>query len=281
MQDDNIVLSLRGNLVRSLTETRLDLQGQSGTYYEAGDTLCFANLALGEREVVRIKAIERYQQHWQPPIITLDRPLKMNIVLAADATETRRGTLVFNESWRLEGARVRHNTFLNTRRYAVFMGAGGVRIESNTMSNFTGAALVLSYLENRKQGHPYYPSSDVLVVGNTIDGAFHYGEGGRVFDLQNRGAITTFDFNRAKLALGDNPFIENIRIISNRIRNSGAQGINMEHVRGGFIEGNRIENANLRNGTNRYGVWIAASKDVVLGKNTFIGSFEKETFESP
>jgi hypothetical protein len=123
--DDNIVISLRGNRVKSWEGNELQLDPYSCTWYEQGDTIEVVTLDDGQRRDYKIVAMAPQKNLFAPPRTTLDRPLEGKIVPVAEGSDKLLPTMVFNKSWRLEGTVIRNNRFRNTRRYAVFMGAGG------------------------------------------------------------------------------------------------------------------------------------------------------------
>ena len=245
LQDDNIVISLRGNEIKSHEGNHVQLTGQSGTWYEPGDTVEVVSPLEGVPHDYKIVSMPPQTNLWQPPMLTLDRPLEGTIVNAGGDYPT----LVHNKSWRLDGTIIRHNTFQNTRRYAVFMGAGGVTIEDNTMSNFTDAALLLSYTENIKTGRGkinYYPSTNIVVKNNKIANAVNFGEEGRVFDGSPRGAIDLYDAPRNTLGFGDIHLARDITIEDNTITDCGNAGIHIANASNVSITGNTVINPNLR-----------------------------------
>ncbi|MEK6794478.1 MAG: right-handed parallel beta-helix repeat-containing protein [Spirochaetota bacterium] len=273
LQDDNIVISLRGNKVKSFEGNTLDLHAGSVTWYEKGDTIEVVEVAESRKSTYTIVAMEPYRWPWQPPRITLDRPLAGNVV-PFDTNDTRLPTLVFNKSWRLDGTLIRNNRFQNTRRYAVFMGAGGVRIEDNVMSNHTSAAILCSYIENVKNKRNelnYYFSSDISIARNTIVNSLNYGEGGRKYAGRPAGAIDIYDFDRDAVGLGDLTLVHNLVIRDNRIVNSGALGIHVANASNVTVSGNMIIDPNRLSLTNRYGIWAEHSSAVNVSGNSVEG----------
>jgi len=149
---------------------------------------------VGEAVAPRYKIVDMKPQKniWQPPVMTLDRAIEGKIVTEKSDDPGALPTVVFNKSW--EGAVIRGNVFQNTRRYAVFMGAGGVTIENNAMSNHTSAAILCSYIEmlnNKPNNLIYYFSSDIMIRNNTIVNTLNFGEGGRVSTVRTARSRST------------------------------------------------------------------------------------------
>ena len=279
LEDDNIVISLRGNRISSTRGTQLQLAGSSVTWYQAGDTIEVVTLDDGVHRQYRIVSMAPQKNLFAPPVMTLDRPLEGTIVPLGPADPNVRPTLVFNRSWRLDGTVIRHNTFQNTRRYAVFMGAGGVTIEDNVMSNFTGAALTLSHYDMlRDLGpggdyYPYYFSSDVVVRRNTITGAHRYGEAGyQPGSSHVLSAIELYDGDRNHNGIGDLHLAHDLEITDNVIRDCGGPGIHVANASNVTIRGNTIENPNLSGFPHRYGIWIEGSAGMTVQDNTVRGT---------
>ena len=273
LQDDNIVISLRGNKVKSANGAQLELGDANPAWYEAGDTIEVVEVETGTRREYTIMAMAPQVYLWHPPVMTLDRPLEGKIVTTATVDTNALPTLVFNKSWRLDGTLVRSNVFQNTRRYAVFMGAGGVRIENNVMSNHTSSAILCSYigtLKNQPNDLIYYFSSDILIRSNTLVNALNYGEGGRVF-TRPLGAIDMYDKARDAIGIGSLRLPQRISIQDNRIVNSGSAGIRMANASVVTLSGNTIVDPNRQIQSNYYGISIEAS-DVSLSNNLFSGS---------
>jgi hypothetical protein len=281
LQDDNIVISLRGARVKSYKGDTIELQTASVTWYEAGDTLELVEVGSGKRTEYRIKAMAPMPNVWQPGPLTLDRPIEGKVVATEDAGPEDLPTLAFNKSWRMDGTRIRGNQFQNSRRFAVFMGAGGVRIENNRMSNHTSAAILVSHTQALFKKHKseliYYFSDNILIASNRIDHALDYGEGGRNFSARGAlGAIDLYNFEGASSirtsGLTDGPLARNLEFRGNLIVNSGAAGIyvpNAAHVR--LIDNTIIHpNRNLTN--ERYGILVERSQNVVLSGNVVKGS---------
>ena len=277
MQDDNIVISLRGNRIKSTQGNQLQLAPSSVTWYQPGDTIEVVTLDDGQHRQYKIVAMAPQNNLFAPPVMTLDRPLKGKIVTLGEGSDNVLPTLVFDRSRRLDGTIIRHNTFQNTRRYTVFMGAGGVRIEDNIMSGFTGAAILCSHYDMLKGGpnrsyYSYYFSSDIVIRHNTITGAFNYGEGTRKITGQNIGAIDIYDDDRTRQGIGDLHLAHDIDISDNTIKNSGGVGIHVANVSNVTISGNNIVEPNQLNETHRYGIWVEASPQVDMKNNQVQGN---------
>jgi parallel beta-helix repeat protein len=277
LEDDNIVISLRGNRIVSTSGNQLQLAQSSCTWYEPGDTLEVVTLGESRHRDYKIVSMAPQKNIFAPPVMTLDRPLEGPVVTLAQGSETTLPTLVFNKSWRLDGTLIRHNRFQNTRRYAVFMGAGGVRIEDNTMSNFIGAALLCSHydmLKGKGAAFPYYPyyfTSDLTVRGNTIVNAFNYGEGGHKLTDSHGGAIDIYDDGRSSIGVGDLHLAHDLDIENNTIQNSGVAGIHLANVSRATVSGNIISNPDRLNQGKRYGIWVEASPEVQVKDNVVTG----------
>lgn len=270
MQDDNIVISLRGNKIKSHAGTQLQLTAQSCSWYHPGDTIEVITPTDGVHREYKIVAMLPQKNDFLPPPLTLDRPLEGNIVDFGGEFPT----LVYNKSWRLDGTVIRHNIFQNTRRYAVFMGAGGVTIEDNTMSNFTGAALLLGYTENLQSGKGelcYYPSADVTVRGNTISHAFDNGEEGRDFSRDDDGAIEMFDASPERLQIDGLPWFHHLDIENNTITDSGGPGIVVSNADGVTIKGNTVTRSNLHKTAQRYGILVRSTANLTQESNNVQG----------
>ncbi len=283
LQDDNIVISLRGNKIKSVNGDQLELENASVAWYHAGDTIEVVEVETGTRREYTIVDMQPQIYHWAPPVMTLDRPLEGNIVLSDVNQPETLPTLVFNKSWRLDGTVIRSNVFQNTRRYAVFMGAGGVRIENNVMSNHTSSAILCSYigtLKNQPNDLIYYFSSDILIRSNTLVNALNYGEGGRVFS-RSLGAIDVNDRDRIVTGIGSLRLLRNISIQDNRIVNSGSAGIRISNALDVTLAGNEILDPNQQIQPDYYGILIEAS-DVTLSNNVFSGSnIVEEVYQVP
>lgn len=250
LQDDNIVISLRGNRIVSYDGAKIQLTAASVTWYEKGDTLEVVDGFTGSRREYTIAAMEPYRWPWQPPLITLDRPIEGKIIITNYNDRENNPTMVFNKSWRLDGTLIRGNRFQNTRRYAVFMGAGGVRIEDNIMSNHTSAAIMLSHIEtlkNAPNGLIYYFSRDVSVERNTIVNAVNYGIGAKKFQ-KPEGAIDMYFVDRVHAGIGEAIIAENIIIRDNRIVSPGAEAITVPNAKNVTITGNTIISPGARKG---------------------------------
>lgn len=268
--DDNIVISLRGNRIKSYDGAELDLTAQSPSWYEVGDTIEVVSLqgGKGERREYQIVAMKPYKWPWQPPTMTLDRPLEGKSVTFSEKDNKENPTMVFNKSWRMDGTLICSNRFQNTRRYAVFMGAGGVRIEDNVMSNFTHAAILCSYTDNlKKKDLDYYFSSNISIARNTIVNAQNYGEGGRKFGGP-AGAIDFYSFGRSSIGIGTMELMHEISICDNRIVNSGAVGIHVANAYNVSVSGNSIINPNRLSSRNRYGIWAEATSNLSVTNNS-------------
>ncbi|MBL8994812.1 MAG: right-handed parallel beta-helix repeat-containing protein, partial [Spirochaetia bacterium] len=220
MQDDNIVISLRGSRVKSVNGDKLELNPHSVTWYEVGDTIELVEINTGIRSEYKIKSMPLMDNLWNPPVMTLDRPIEGKVVATDTCGPDDLPTLAFNKSWRLDGTVIRNNRFQNTRRFAVFMGAGGVRIENNIMSNHTSAALLFSqthpFIKSNRADLIYYLSENFVVASNRIYNAQNYGEGGRIFAGRMNGAIDLYDFEgsggRDTSGLKDAPLARNLEI---------------------------------------------------------------------
>lgn len=280
--DDNIVISLRGNRVKSWGGNELQLEPYSCTWYEQGDTIEVVTLDDGQRRDYKIVAMAPQKNLFAPPRMTLDRPLEGKIVPLAEGSDKLLPTMVFNKSWRMDGTIIRNNRFQNTRRYAVFMGAGGVRIEDNVMSNFTSAAILCSHFDVLTGGpdvdrYPYYFTDNLLIRNNTISGALNFGMGGRTFvkEWHETGAIETYGghgHGRRGIGVGDLRLARNFDITGNTIKNSGSTGIHIANTVGVNIAGNTILNPNLLSEHNRFGIWVEASSDVTVEDNKVEGA---------
>ncbi len=281
--DDNIVISLRGNRVKSARGNQLELQGASVTWYEVGDTIEIVEVGESRRTEYRIVDMTPQKNIWQPPVMTLDRPIEGKIVTEKDEDPGALPTVVFNKSWRQEGTVIRGNVFQNTRRYAVFMGAGGVTIENNAMSNHTSAAILCSYIEmlnNKPNDLIYYFSSDIMIRNNTIVNALNFGEGGRTFD-RTHGAIEVYDFDGNIIGTRDLRLPRRISILNNLIVNSGSAGISIANSSDVTVSGNMILFPNRQAQKNGYGINIFAS-DVSLSNNVFQGPrIDEDVHQSP
>ncbi|MBI4975934.1 MAG: right-handed parallel beta-helix repeat-containing protein [Spirochaetes bacterium] len=280
LQDDNIVISLRGSRVKSYKGDTLTLMPMSVTWYETGDTIEIIEIGTGERREYTIKSMPKMDNIWNPPSLTLDRPIEGTIVCAETCGSDDVPSLAFNKSWRLDGTVIRSNRFQNTRRYSVFMGAGGVRIENNTMSNHTSAAILISHTQNffkkAKSDLIYYLSENVVIAGNSINNALNYGEGGRDFSMHPYGAIDLYNHEgSSSLRTGgvtDAPLARNIEIRSNIIINSGAAGIYIQNAKNVRLIGNSIVDPNRQNTTNKSGILIERAGDVTLKDNSVSGT---------
>ncbi len=280
LQDDNLVISLRGNRIKSAQGTRLELMPANPVWYRTGDVLEVIDANTGVRREYTIRQMDPQVQAWAPPPLTLDRPLEGAVVTADAAGGEQLPTVVFNKSWRLEGTVIRDNRFQNTRRYAVFMGAGRTRIERNVMTNHTSAALLLSSLDRMKAEKSqllYYFSDQVEVSGNLITNALNYGEGGRNFALNPQGAIILTDLSPEQSGLGAQPLVRNIVIRNNRIVDAGTAGIYLANVDGVTLSDNVIENPNQHLEKDRYGIVVKAARNVNLNGNQVAG----ERLEAP
>jgi parallel beta-helix repeat protein len=275
LQDDNIVISLRGNRIKSHDGTQVQLASQSCTWYEPGDTIEVVTMGDGARRDYQVVATGPPLDIYRPPLLTLDRPLEGNIVEDGHAAAGDPPTLVFNKSWALTGTVIRQNHFQNTRRYSVFMGADGVLIEDNVMSNFTGAAILCSHTEDLrtpKTGLPFYFTTNLTIRNNSIAGAFAYGEGGRVFKGLPAGAIDSYDEKAAAIHIGDLHLAHDIDIENNTIHDSGAVGIHLANAANVTVSGNTIENPNRLNPLNRYGIWLEECPEPQVSGNQVSGS---------
>jgi hypothetical protein len=283
LQDDNIVISLRGNKIKWANGDQLELENASVAWYHAGDTIEVVEVETGTRREYTIVDMQPQIYHWAPPVMTLDRPLEGNIVLSDVNQPETLPTLVFNKSWRLDGTVIRNNVFQNTRRYPVFMGAGGVRIENNLMSNTTHGAVLCHHLLTLKNEYNhliYYFSSDLTICSNTIVNAHNYGEGGRVFS-RSLGAIDVNDRDRIVTGIGSLRLLRNISIQDNRIVNSGSAGIRISNALDVTLAGNEILDPNQQIQPDYYGILIEAS-DVTLSNNVFSGSnIVEEVYQVP
>ena len=278
LEDDNIVISLRGNRIKSFHGNQLQLMTYSCTWYQPGDTIEVVTLGESMHRNYKIVSMPRQTNDWSPPVMTLDRPLEGKVVTYGEGSNVALPTLVFNRSWRLDGAIIRNNRFQNTRRYAVFMGAGGVRIENNIMSNFTAAAILCSHydmLKGKAVGYTYYPyyfTSDLVVRNNVISGAFEYGGGGAKLTGHDIGAIDIYHTDRATCGIGNLHLAHDIAITGNTIRNSGGAGIHVANASNVTIAGNTIVNPNQLAPANHYGIWIESSPAVQANNNTVQGN---------
>lgn len=281
--DDNIVISLRGNRVKSTRGNQLELQGASVTWYEVGDTIEIVEVGESRRTEYKIADMKPQKSIWQPSVMTLDRPIEGKIVTVENKDPEALPTVVFNKSWRQEGAVIRGNVFQNTRRYAVFMGAGGVTIENNAMSNHTSAAILCSYIEmlnNKPNNLIYYFSSDIMIRNNTIVNALNFGEGGRVFDRLH-GAIEIYDFDGDVIGTGQLRLPQRISILNNLVVNSGSAGISIGNSSDVTLSGNAILFPNQQAQKNAYGINIFAS-DVNLSNNVFQGPrIDEDVHQAP
>ena len=277
LEDDNIVISLRGNRIKSYKNNQVQLMGSSCTWYEQGDTLEVVTPGESMHRDYKIVSMAPQKNLWAPPPMTLDRPLEGKVVTYGEGNDVALPALVFNKSWRMDGTVIRHNRFQNTRRYAVFMGAGGVRIEDNIMMNFTAAAILCSHydmLKGKALGYNYYPyyfTSDLVVRGNDISGAFKYGMGGANVTNHGIGAIDIYHTNRVANGIGDLHLAHDIVIADNRIKDSGGCGIHVANASNVTITGNTITNSNLLSRTSHYGIWVEASPGVQLKDNQVQG----------
>ncbi len=277
LEDDNIVISLRGNRIKSFHGNQLQLMPYSCTWYEPGDTLEVVTPGESAHRDYKIVSMAPQTNIWAPPAMTLDRPLEGNVVTLGEGSGVALPALVFNKSWRLDGTLIHGNTFQNTRRYAVFMGAGGVRIDGNIMKNFTAAAILCSHydmLKGKAAGYLYYPyyfTSDLEVRDNDISGAFEYGEGGAKFTSHNIGAIDIYHTNREAGGIGNLHLAHDIAITGNTIKDSGGVGIHIANASRVTITGNTIVNPNQRTPGDHYGIWIEASPGVKATNNTVQG----------
>ncbi len=275
MVDDNIVIGLRGNRIKSYHGATIELLPFSVTWYEVGDTIEVVEVGEGRRSEYKITAMEPQKGFYQPVVLTLDRPVEGTIVTMAKDDPGTFTSLVFNKSWRLDGTVIRGNVFQNTRRYAVLMGAGGVTIENNVMSNHTRAAILVSgraTFQNEQGALIYYFSSDVVIRNNTIVNAFDYGlprEGGPIFK-RPRGAIELIDNAPEGIDIGEARLRTRISILDNLIVNSGSAGISTMNSSDVTMSGNTILFPNQKPQEKNYGITIEAS-DVTLSKNVFLG----------
>ena len=281
--DDNIVISLRGNRIKSYHGAVLEVLPASVTWYEVGDTIEVVEVGEGRRTEYKIAAMEPQKKLYQPVVLTLDRPVEGTIVTMAKDDPGTSPTLVFNKSWRLDGTVIRGNVFQNTRRYAVFMGAGGVTIENNVMSNHTSSAILVSYMGTLKKEENvliYYFSSDVVIRNNTIVNALNYGVGGRIFKSP-RGAIESNDNDSDKIGIGESRLPTRISILDNLIVNSGSAGISITNSSDVTVAGNTILFPNQQPQEKNYGITIEAS-DVDLSKNVFLGpKIDEDVHQAP
>jgi parallel beta-helix repeat protein len=281
--DDNIVISLRGNRIQSVRGDQLELQGASVTWYEVGDTIEVVEVGESRRTEYKIIDMQPQKNFWLPPVMTLDRPIEGKIVPVGSGDSGVLPTVVFNKSWRQEGTVIRNNVFQNTRRYAVFMGAGGVTIENNAMSNHTSAAILCSYIEmlnNKPNNLIYYFSSDIMIRNNTIVNALNFGEGGRVFD-RIHGAMEIYDFDRDMIGASQLRLPRKISIRNNLIVNSGAAGISIANASDVTLSGNAILFPNRQAQKTGYGISLFAS-DVNLSNNVFQGPrIDEDVHQAP
>lgn len=282
LQDDNIVLATRGNLIDKISGNILTLAPASETLYRKNDIIDVLNINSGQREQYTAQGVEKSGTY---PLsrytLALDRPLTSDLA----ANQTPYPLMAFNRSQALPGSRIIGNTMTHCRARGILLHAIDVQVENNTISHFTGAGIAGGLLVQfpkslslgKKGFWAYYLAEDIEIKNNTFDSCLNYGG-----NFGYRGAITFESLIQGNPSAIANAPSSNLSINSNRISRSGRGGIAVENARYAEITNNTITAMNRFQMTPAYGICLENVDDYKLEGNTIEGpATEKIHITSP
>ena len=272
LEDDNVVIVLRGNRILRVSEDRRQvvLKKQSVTWYRRNDTARVVDFRTGSKTdytVVDVDIKGRFPKV-SDITLTLDRPLQEGIILHEQAeTSEVPPHLVFDADLTGE-ATVRNNRFLNNRARGVLVSSMHVTVERNRFSRSAFPPILVKSFARSSRPVYTYPTDDLVVRDNRLEYGMNFG--GRT---GNKGAITvTLTDDHRRHAVHDVQVFRNISILGNTLLRTGTAGIHVANARDVKIRGNRILYPHqLSGGDERYGVLLEAVQDVVLDANTVTG----------
>lgn len=274
LQDDNIVLAVRGNLISKVDGNKLTLSPASETLYRNDDRIEVLNIDMGLREEFKIQEVEEsgtYPSYHYT--ILLDRPLDDEFF-----SNQTHPLMAFNRSQALQGSRIIQNTMSHCRARGILLHAIDIQIEKNSISHFTGAGiaggLLVQFPRNTSVGAKgfwaYYLAENIQIKNNTFDSCLNYGghfgyKGAISFE-----SVIQNDSSSIRAPAND------LLIKKNTIKNCGGGGIAVEDAKRVRILNNSISVTNDLNGILPHGIYLENVDKWELKNNVIKGNVAEE-----
>lgn len=253
--DDAIVVSSRGNMIRSIEGKRVEMEREDATAFSPGDVVelvdYFKNLK------VTAKVIDVFLGNSQRPIIELEKAIE----------NSERFSIAFNLSRVSRGTRIENNEIDGTRARGIKLHGREILVTNNRVKNTTGSSIHIGTHLNNQHSEINYYGGGITIVGNILERGLNYG--GR---WESKGAIhvENINFKNSEGPMADR-FIEFITISNNHIWDSGKVGIYACRVNRLTVTGNEIVNANRLSTGDLFGIWTDRCGDLKMEGNHIFG----------